>query len=69
MKEYIVKATRLFNDGLENKERKAGDIFNCTEERYQVLKQHNAVELVEVSTPEGTAEQEPKKKTTRAKKK
>lgn len=48
VKDYTVRATRLFNDAVEGKERKAGDIFRCTEERYLYLKsKNNAVELVE----------------------
>ena len=48
VKDHKVKATRLFNDAVEGKERKAGDIFKCTKERYLYLKsKNNAVELVE----------------------
>ena len=48
MKYFKVKATRDFKDLLEGVQRKAGDIWNCTKERYEFLKEHNAVELIEV---------------------
>lgn len=49
MKNYRVKATRTFTDGVENIERIGGEsIFECTKERYEFLKSKNAVELVEV---------------------
>ena len=47
MKDYKVKATRYFKDVVENKERNKGDEFECTLERYEFLKDNNAVELVE----------------------
>lgn len=52
MKNYLVKATMMFNDMEEKTEagtdtpRKIGDVFNCTKERYEYLKSHNAVMLV-----------------------
>lgn len=48
MKNYTVKATRSFTDATENVYRNENDIFNCTKERYEFLKENNAVELVEV---------------------
>lgn len=60
MGDYKVKALIGFNDycgqevtdGNNYVVRKKGDVFNCTEERYNYLKEHNAVELVEVETKE-----------------
>ena len=55
MKNYKVKATRFFRDSNEidkktglKVERKVNDEFLCTKERYEFLKQNNAVKLVEV---------------------
>ena len=55
MKNYKVKATRFFRDSNEidkktglKVERKANDEFLCTKERYEFLKQNNAVKLVEI---------------------
>lgn len=48
MKDYKVKATRVFKDAVENVERKSGDVFECTKERYEFLKNHNAVELIAI---------------------
>ena len=55
MKNYKVKATRFFRDSNEidentglKKERKVNDEFLCTKERYEFLKQNNAVKLVEI---------------------
>jgi hypothetical protein len=53
MKNYIVMAVRQFSDyeGLETiptnpcVQRKINDIFKCTKERYEYLKQNNAVVL------------------------
>lgn len=57
MNNYKVKAIIKFND-YEGKNissstnafvaRKIGDIFSCTAERYNYLKEHNAVELIEI---------------------
>lgn len=57
MNNYKVKAIIKFND-YEGKDvtkasngfifRNVGDIFTCTAERYAYLKEHNAVELVEI---------------------
>ena len=55
MKNYKVKATRFFRDSNEidkktglKIERKVNDEFLCTKERYEFLKQNNAVKLVEI---------------------
>lgn len=55
MKNYKVKATRFFRDSNEidkktglKKERQVNDEFLCTKERYEFLKQNNAVKLVEI---------------------
>lgn len=55
MKNYKVIATRCFRDSNEidektglKVERKINDIFYCTKERYEYLKENNAVKLVEV---------------------
>lgn len=53
---YKVKALKGFNDyegrdvngGGSFKERQLGEEFDCTAERYLYLKEHNAVELVEI---------------------
>lgn len=53
MKNYVVRATRNFNDVVEKTEdgtdtpRIAGQsVWNCTKERYEFLKENNAVILV-----------------------
>ena len=55
MKNYKVKTTRFFRDSNEidkktglKVERKVNDEFLCTKERYEFLKQNNAVKLVEI---------------------
>ena len=55
MKNYKVKATRFFRESNEidkktglKVERKVNDEFLCTKERYEFLKQNNAVKLVEI---------------------
>lgn len=55
MKNYKVIATREFKDSNEidektglKKERKVNDEFLCTKERYEFLKQNNAVKLIEI---------------------
>ena len=55
MKNYKVVATRYFKDSNEidektglKKERQANDEFFCTKERYEFLKENNAVKLVEI---------------------
>lgn len=54
MKNYKVKAIRFFRDSNEidektglKVERKANDEFFCTKERYEFLKQNNAVKLID----------------------
>lgn len=57
MKNYIVKSLREFDDyeGMpcipENhkEHRRKGDIFNCTEERYNYLKLNGAVALMGIN--------------------
>ena len=58
MKNYIVKAIRNFNDvveknefGLDTPRTAEVSIWNCTKERYEFLKQNNAVVLMGI---EGT---------------
>lgn len=55
MKNYKVIATRYFKDSNEidektgqKKERQVNDVFYCTKERYEYLKENNAVKLVEI---------------------
>ena len=55
MKNYKVIATRDFKDSNEidentglKKERTVNDEFLCTKERYEFLKQNNAVKLIEI---------------------
>lgn len=55
MKNYKVMATRYFRDSNEidektgqKKERQVNDVFYCTKERYEFLKENNAVKLVDV---------------------
>jgi hypothetical protein len=79
MKNYKVEATMKFTDKEENGiKRNVGDIFETTKERYEFLKQNNAVKLIEIleetkkeikedKEVEKTFEEKPKKK--KAKKK
>lgn len=49
MKNYKVEATMKFTDKEENGiKRNVGDIFETTKERYEFLKQKNAVRLLEI---------------------
>lgn len=71
MKNYIVKALIDFNDVEEKNEiggdtpREAGkSVWNCTKERYEYLKTHNAVILVGIDE----IPQDSTKKTTKKKK-
>lgn len=75
MKNYKVKAIRFFRDSNEidektgrKIERKINDEFYCTKERYEFLKQNNAVKLIEEivqdSEKEEEIKQKPKKKRT-----
>ena len=48
MKNYVVKVLRYFKDLEEKKDRFVGDEFETTKERYEFLKQNNAVKLVEI---------------------
>lgn len=50
MKNYKVKITRNFKDGLENVQREIGrktEVFMCTKERYEYLLSKGAVILLE----------------------
>ena len=77
MKNYLVKATRRFNDTQEKNEngvdtpRNIGDVFHCTKERYEFLKENNAVTLMGIDKfeepKEEVVEEKPKKKTTKKK--
>lgn len=51
MEELKVRALFNFNDLEKNVFRKKDDIFYCSEKRYNHLKEHNAVELVEEEKP------------------
>lgn len=55
MKNYKVMATRYFRDSNEidektglKAERQVNDVFYCTKERYEYLKENNAVKLIEI---------------------
>lgn len=49
MKNYKVEAIMKFTDKTENGiKRNVGDIFETTKERYEFLKQNNAVKLIEI---------------------
>lgn len=50
MKNYEVEAVKCFTDKEENKKRNIGDKFNCTEQRYKILKSKGAVKLIEIQT-------------------
>ena len=66
MKNYKVMATRYFRDSNEidektgqKKERQVNDVFYCTKERYEYLKENNAVKLVKIQeTIESVIEEE-----------
>lgn len=60
MKNYYVKATRNFTDSLEGKHRVKDDEFLVNKERYEFLKEHNAVELIEVIVPKVEKKKEDK---------
>ena len=49
MKNYKVEATMKFTDKEENGiKRNVGDVFETTKQRYEFLKQNNAVKLIEI---------------------
>ena len=48
MKNYIVKVLKYFKDKEEKVERKVGDEFSTTKERYEFLKEHDAVKLEKI---------------------
>ncbi|MBP5694459.1 MAG: hypothetical protein J6X03_03275 [Bacilli bacterium] len=67
MKNYVVKAIIDFNDVEEKTEmgtdtpiQRNVSILNCTKERYEYLKEHNAVELVGIDKIEEVKEEKPK---------
>ena len=60
MKNYKVKATRSFTDTVEEKHRVKEDEFLVNKERYEFLKEHNAVELIEVIVPKVEKKKEDK---------
>lgn len=74
MKNYKVEAIMKFTDKEENGvKRNVGDIFKTTKERYEFLKQNNAIKLIEIMEEpkkeikkdkkvEKTFEEKPKKK-------
>lgn len=45
---YKVKVIEAFNDSLESCIRNIDNVFLTTKERYEVLKEHNVVELLEI---------------------
>lgn len=77
MKNYVVKAIIDFNDveektemGTDTPRQRNVSIWNCTKERYEYLKEHNAVELMGIDKIEEIKEEKPKetkKKNTRKK--
>jgi len=77
MKNYLVKATRNFDDTVEQDEyganikRIAGQsVWNCTKERYEFLKLNNAVTLMGIDEVKPIViEEKPKKATKKASKK
>ena len=49
MKNYKVEATMKFTDKEEDGiKRNVGDVFETTKQRYEFLKQNNAVKLIEI---------------------
>ena len=67
MKNYVVKAIIDFNDveektemGTDTPRQRNVSIWNCTKERYEYLKEHNAVELVGIDKIEEVKEEKPK---------
>ena len=48
MKNYKVRATRNFTDGLEKIDRVKNEVFYCDKERYEFLKSKGAVELIDI---------------------
>lgn len=76
MKNYVVKAVRNFDD-MEEKNEAGGNIprfanisiWNCTKERYEYLKNHNAVILMGIDEVVEEPKEETKKKPTKKGKK
>ena len=54
MKNYVVKVSKYFKDKEEKKERKIGEEFETTKERYEFLRSKDAVELVKIIGEEKT---------------
>ena len=54
MKNYVVKVSKYFKDKEEKKERKIGEEFETTKERYEFLQEKGAVELVKIIGEEKT---------------
>lgn len=49
MKNFKVKSLiDNFTDKVENVQHNKNDVFYCTKERYEFLKEHKAVELIEI---------------------
>lgn len=66
MKNYLVKALINFNDTEENGTRRTPEeTFCCTKERFEFLRDHNAVMLLEIIKQEEPKKKEPKKKTSK----
>ena len=71
MKNYIVKAIRNFNDvvekneyGLDTPRTAEVSIWNCAKERYEFLKQNNAVVLMGIEEVEKNVKPKTTKKKT-----
>lgn len=79
MKNYVVKAIRKFTDKETLKKININEMFEVTKERYEELKNKNAIELVRINeveekqveekTEEIIIEEKKEKKTTKKKKK
>ena len=66
MKNYLVKALINFNDNEENGVRRTPEeTFYCTKERFEFLRDHNAVMLLEILKQEEPKKKETKKKTSK----
>lgn len=65
------KVTNPFNDVQDDKQRRAGEEFECTLERAEFLQKNNVIEIIEVAekpteeTPEVIIEEKPKRKRTK----
>lgn len=66
MKNYLVKALINFNDNEEDGARRTPEeTFYCTKERFEFLRDHNAVMLLEIIKQEEPKKKETKKKTSK----